>query len=307
MDIYINLQKPVVVGSVTWTTERWSAGKLEFKVLRDNELRFEEGDPVRFGEVFYGFVFSKSHSKDNIISVTAYDQMIYLAKNKDSITYEKKSASALLKMLAGDFQLRLGDVEETKHRLSRIEDNVTLLDMMANALDETLTATTELFELYDDFGKLTLRNAARMDTGLLIDAETGENFTLSSSIDDGVYNQIKLIYESSESGTREVYMAKDSSKIAKWGLLQYFDALKDPAHGKRKADGLLDLYGQVRRSLDIKGALGDFKVRSSSLVAVALDLGERKVNQKMLVTSCKHVYTDTRHTMDLKLRGGDIG
>ena len=56
--------EPVIQDEVTWTTERkGAAGKLEFKVVKDNIINFEEGNPVAFRvdntNLFYGFVFKK--------------------------------------------------------------------------------------------------------------------------------------------------------------------------------------------------------------------------------------------------------
>lgn len=47
-------------------------------------------------------------------------------------------------------------------------------------------------------------------------------------------------------------MAKDSSNIEKWGVLQYFDTIDEKTNGAVKARALLDLYNQKTRSLEIK-------------------------------------------------------
>lgn len=74
---------PIVEEGIEWTTERRSApGKLTFKVVKDGIIDFQEGAAVRLkvdGKgVFFGFVFSKKRGKDQIITVTAYDQLRYL-------------------------------------------------------------------------------------------------------------------------------------------------------------------------------------------------------------------------------------
>ena len=63
-------------------------GNLTFsKSFNDDTFNFSEGSAVRMrvdkDNVFFGFVFKQQRSKDNIITVTAYDQLRYL-KNKDS-------------------------------------------------------------------------------------------------------------------------------------------------------------------------------------------------------------------------------
>ena len=148
---------------------------------------------VEAGADYIGFVFTKSRKANSVtIDVVAYDQLRYL-KNKDTITEEGLKASDLLKRLAADFRLNLGSVEDTGYTLETIvEEDSTLFDMIQNALDETLMNTGQLFCLYDDAGKLTLKNINSMKLNLLIDEETGETFDYSSSIDEQTYNKIKL-------------------------------------------------------------------------------------------------------------------
>ena len=118
----------------------------------------------------------------------------------------------------------------------KTESNQSLFDIILNALDETIRNRKEMYVLYDDFGKLCLKNLERMKVGLVIDEETGENFDYESSIDSDTYNQIKLTYDNSDTGKREVYMAKDSSNIEKWGVLQYFDTIDEKTNGAVKAE-----------------------------------------------------------------------
>ena len=274
--------EPVVQDGVTWTTERkGAAGKLEFKVLKDNIINFEEGNPVAFKvdntNLFYGFVFKKKRDKEKIITTTAYDQLRYL-KNKDTKTYTNKRADELVQMIANEYQLNTGVLENTGYVIAKkAESNQSLFDIILNALDETIRNRKEMYVLYDDYGKICLKNLERMKVGLVIDEETGENYDYESSIDSDTYNQIKLTYDNSDTGKREIYIARDSSNIEKWGVLQYFDTIDEKTNGAVKARALLDLYNQKTRSLEIKNALGDIRVRGGSLIIVNLDLGDIKL------------------------------
>lgn len=223
---------PAVEEGVEWTTERKDTpGKLSFKVLKDDVLDFSEGSAVRMkengDEVFYGFVFKQQRTKEQIITVTAYDQLRYL-KNKDTIVYENKTADQFLQMIAADYRLNMGVLEKTNYIIeSRVEENTSLFEMIQNALDLTLQNTGEMFVLYDDFGKLALKNLSSMKVGspgayLMIDEETCETFDYTSSIDDNTYNKIKLTHDNEDTGFREVYIAQDSSNINKMGYLTVF-------------------------------------------------------------------------------------
>lgn len=302
---------PVVEEGITWTTERKGCpGQLSFKVLKDNILDITEGDAVSLkvdgAKIFYGFIFKMKRDKEQIISVTAYDQLRYL-KNKDTYVYENKTAGEVIKMIAGDFHLKTGKIESTGFKIaSRVEENTTLFDIIQNALDLTLQNKKKIYVMYDDFGKIALKGLNNMKLNLLIDEETGENFDYTSSIDDNTYNKIKLTYDNEKTGKREVYIAKDSKNQNQWGVLQYFGTLQKGENGKAKADALLDLYNSKTRNLSIKNAFGDVRVRAGSMVVVMLDLGDVKVNSYMLVEKCKHEFKANEHFMTLTLRGGEF-
>lgn len=307
--------QPAVEEGIEWSTERnGTPGKLTFKIISHNN-DFSEGCPVRMknGEynVFFGFIFKRQRGKDGIITVTAYDQLRYL-NNSDTAVYENKTATQFIRMLAEDYRLNLGILEDTGYIIpSRVEENTSLFEMIANALDQTLLNTGNMFVLYDDFGKLTLKGLESMRVGhdgayLVVDEETGENFDYTSSIDDNTYNKIKLTYDNEDTGCREVYIAQDGTNINKWGILQHFDTLQKGENGQAKADALLSLYNKKTRNLKITNALGDNRVRAGSMIVVNMNLGDMKVKNFMLVEKCKHIYKEGEHRMDLTLRGGEF-
>ena len=303
--------EPVVEGEIKLTTQRFgSPGTLTFNVVKDDDIAFSEGNQVMLKvdnvNVFFGFVFIKKRDKEQIIKVTAYDQLRYL-KNKDTYVYTNKTANQFVSLIAKDFNLNAGTLENTGYRIpSRVEDNTSLFDMIQNALDLTLQNTGRMYVLYDDFGKLMLRSIANMRLNLLIDEETAENFDYTSSIDSDTYNRVKLIREDKETGKRDVYIVQDSKNINAWGVLQHFDTLKEGEHGKAKANALLSLYNSKTRKLSIKNQLGDARVRGGSMVVVKLNLGDVSLQNLMLVESCKHVFKNGEHFMDLDLRGGEF-
>lgn len=302
---------PILAEGVTLDLSRkGSPGKLTFSVVMDGELSFEEGDAVKLTvddtDIFYGFVFVKSRSGQNssVVDVTAYDQLRYF-KNKETYTYTNKTATEVVKMVAEDFALNVGELDDTGYKIeSQTEDDAALFDIVQNALDETLTHEKKIYVLYDDVGKLTLKNVENMKLNLLIDVDTIGNYTYTSSIDSQTYNQIKITYANSDSGKREVYIAKDSTHINKWGLLQYTDTVESAASGAQKANALLELYNQKTRNLSISDQLGDVRVRAGSSLIVKLDLGDISIQSYMLVENVTHHFKHEQHLMDLKLRGG---
>ena len=302
---------PAVEEGITWETDRkGSPGKLEFTVVKDKSMNILEGNAARMkfngNNVFYGFVFTNNRDKGNTVKVTAYDQLRYL-KNKDTYVYTNKTASDLVKKIAADFKLNIGTIDQTAHVIkSRVEDNKTLIDMILNALDLTLESKKKLYVLYDDFGKLALKDIESMKLDLIIDEDIGEDFNYSSSIDGETYNKIKLSFENEKTKKRDIYIAQDSKNINSWGVLQYFETIKEGTNGKLKADALLSLYNKKTRNLSIVNVLGDIRVRGGSSVIVNLTLGDITIKNYMIVEKVKHTFKNNEHLMNLTLRSGDF-
>lgn len=301
---------PVVVGEVKWTTERaGTPGKLTFEVVKDNIINFQEGNAVHLYvnevPIFYGFVFQKKRNKGETISVTAYDQLRYL-KNKDSYLFEGKTASQFISMVAEDFLLKTGDIADTQYVIEKgILDNKTLFDMFQELLDTTLTHTKKLYVLYDDFGKLTLKNIEDMKLDIILNNESAEDFDYTSSIDGETYNQIKIAYDNKETGIRDAFVSKDSGNIEKWGVLQYYEKANSNIGLQQKANALLELYNHKTRQLSIKNAIGSVKVRAGCSVGLTLGLGDIDVNHYFICEKVTHTFQADMHLMDLELRGSD--
>ncbi|MDE6591211.1 MAG: hydrolase [Oscillospiraceae bacterium] len=301
---------PTVEGvNIEWE-RKGQPGKLVADVVKTPGLSFQEGDPCRFSvdgtPVFYGFVFDKARkgSTPNVITITAYDQLYYL-KNKDTYVYENKTADAVIRMIADDFQLNVGSLEGTGFTIaSRVEDNKTLFDIIQTALDETLKATGQMYVLFDDVGKLTLKGLGSMKIDMLVDDATAGDYDYKSSISTGTYDKIKLSYENKDTGKREIYIAQDGANINQWGVLQYFEKVDNAANAKAMADALLDLYNTKTRTLRLQNVLGDIRVRGGTLLVVTLGLGDINLSSYLMVEQVKHTFSNEQHLMDMKMRGG---
>ena len=141
---------------------------------------------------------------------------------------------------------------------------------------------------------------------MLVDAQTASSYDYTASIDSDIYNQISLVYDNQDAGRREVTGVRDAGNIERWGVLQYFEKVQKDENAGAKAAALLQLYNRTARSLTVKGALGDVRVRGGSSVIVRLTLGDIAVSNYMVVEKVSHKFDTQFHTMDLTLRGGEI-
>ena len=301
------LFSPPVEEGVQIEWERTGApGKLTFTTIKTPDMVFSEGDAVCFYydniPMFMGYVFTKKRDREQRIEVTCYDQIRYL-KNKYTYVFENKTATQIIKAMCDDFNLTTGGMDNTNYTIPAVaEENKAALDIALTVLEDTLLNTGNMFVIYDNFGKITVKNVANMVSNTLIFEESAENFDYSSSIDDETYNSIVLYYKE-ENNTIKLYTAYNPSRIKQWGTLRYFEEVKNKTIAQNKANALLKLYCKKTRELKITGAFGSPDVRGGTLIPVKLNLGDIIVNNYMLVEKAVHKFDKDHYTMDLTLQG----
>lgn len=297
---------------VEWTRQG-AAGQMTFTVLKTENISFVEGNAVTLRvdgvNVFYGFVTKKSRDKEQQIQVTCLDQLFYLAQNQTVFVAKNETASDCIKRLASERGIAVGDVENTGYAIPkhRIDSATSYLDIMQTLLDITLAYSGKMFVIYDDFGKLTVKNVESMtsENMLYVTENNAENFDYESDIESS-YNDVVLVQEDKTSGQlKPVAEAKDTKNIGLWGNLTHFEILdKDVSkeNAELKAKQLLELHNQVKRKLRISGVFSDLSIRGGSTVVVALHLGEMIVQRKFVVESVKHHFANDHSTMDLEVK-----
>lgn len=302
------LQEPPILEGIQWETARkGEPSKLTFTCIKTPDLSFSEGAAVSLvcGEkkVFRGYVFEKSRNKDQHIQVLCYDQLRYL-KNKTSYCFNNVRADQVLKRIADDFKLKVGELPNTGHVIPRFEQmNLTLFDMILSSIDETVMATGNLYYLYDDFGKIMLKNIKDSRLNVIINAETAEDFDYSTSIDKNTYNRV-VIVDSEDKTSGKYAVAEDVETQKQWGILQHFQSIKNGSSRNDLAKKMLESYNRKSSSLSIKRQFGNIDVRAGCGVYLTLNLGDKEMtNQLMLVEKAVHTFDHCDHYMDLTLIG----
>lgn len=301
------------VSSVEWKTERiGKAGSLDVKLVIEEPLKFliNNGAIIRVMDgkqkVFYGYVVDNGYTRDDEVSVKAFDQLWYMMSN-DTFVFKATTATAAIKKIATDLGLKVGTFEDTGYTVPGIvEDDKKALDVALKFLDSTLIATNRNFVLFDDFGSLTLKNIKNMmikaddfyigEDSLLFD------FDYNKSIDKETYNRIKLVHDDEKKSKREVYIAQDSASIAKFGRLQEFrkvDENMKPAQIKELAERMLKLRNRETKTLNLD-CLGDWRVRAGSFVYIYIE--KIGVAEYFLVDDCSHKWVGGIHVMSLKVK-----
>ena len=294
-----------LVKSVSYTDKlNDGCSKLEFSYI-DDDLRIQNGSVVRFrydeANIFYGYVFKHDQNKQKEITVTAYDQLRY-CKAKDTIVVKNDTIDSLVRKMCNYFNLKVGTLTSTGYKLPvSVQDDKTWLDIIYTAISDTLMNTGKWYCLRDEFGSIAIRDLEDLTLNLILgDESLAYDYEYGKSIDDNFYNQIKIVSDNEKTGKRDVYIAKDSGSIARYGLLQYFEVLDknaNPSQAKSKADTLLKLYNREVETLELD-CLGDVRVRAGTSFYGQIE--DIQLNRRLIVKSVTHKFIPV-HTMSLEV------
>ena len=295
------------VQSVTYTTNRTGdPGKLEFTLNKAGGISFFEGDVVRFSVdgtlVFYGWIFTKSKDRWDVIEVTCYDRERYL-KASASYAFYDQTAGDIIRQIAADFQLDVSDIEDTGYAIpSLIEEEQTCLDIIEEAVQQTLLNTGKVFVFFDDGKGLCLKEAGNMISDVVIgDKSLLTEYTYKTDIDEQTYNSVKLARPNEETGRADVFVAQDSNNIAQWGLLQLYQTVDgdvNDAQVMAQAQATLEYYNQRMRTLSVT-SLGVVGLRAGQMVLMKVQgLGDINLDQYVLLEKVTHTFENEKHTMD---------
>ena len=302
-----------IAKDLTWTTIRVGRpASVDFTLIgsgiyQDRAFTVQNGDIVRVRKddvnVFYGYVFNVRQNQDAEIGVKAYDQVRYLL-NKDTYVFKNVTTGDVIRKIAADFNLKVGRIDDTGYRIpSMVEDGQTLLDIIEKANTLTMSATGRFFVFFDDFGTLSLRDVRAFEAGFYIgDGSLMTGFEYGRDIDSDTYNRIKLYKDNQKTGKREVYLVQDSANIARWGVLQLYEAVDEEMNAAQineLLNRLAALKNREQRTLKLE-AIGDIRVRAGMYLPVIIEsLG---INQPMMVDEVTHRFDGADHTMSITLK-----
>lgn len=319
----------VVTEPVVWTTEQQgSPSKLEFTVLKftdGDKLSFGEGDIVIFKykgvEVFRGRIFIKQRDKDHHIACTAYDSLRYFKNKMNPRVYNLHTGTTTTKILnalcnSKENSFAKGSFEDSKQIVTWNEVSPqTLFDIIKEVSEQSYVNDPNhtIYTLYDEGGKLYYKSQDNMKLDLLIDKNTLENFSYTTSIDEETYNRVLLYWGDDEGSTTKkkkttdekrmsagIYDVQSDENISAWGVLQYTEKIDSKTSNyKDKAQKLLEVHNQKTRTLTLQGALGDVRARAGASVIVDLDLGDVTPKKYVFILKARHTFEHKHHSMDL--------
>lgn len=306
-----------VIQKAELTTNRFdSPAKLSFTCLEKSGIGIAEGSSVELSvdgvKMFKGYVFTAERNRDGEVAYVAYDQLRYLKANA-SYVFGAMTLPQIIQQIAADFNLTCGTLEEPGYAFPcLIKENVSCLDIIFDALAETIIQTGKIYVFYDNAGALSLTEARNMySTVLLGDGSLVTDYTYKRDIDSDTYNRVKLVRPNKDTGRADTYVHEDTETIGKWGLLQYYDQVDEnlnEAQIDQMCAQYLQYYNRVLQTLTIE-AIGVPGLRAGMIIPVRFgDINDLSVSRLLLAEKVTHTFEADDHTMSIEVKDfGQLG
>lgn len=296
-----------IAETITVTTQlEGEAGKLTCTLQKDpnNILQIANGSIISFivdGKgVFFGNVFKISTDETENYKITAYDQLRYL-KYSDILATSNTTASNIFAKICNSYNLKYNIKVPTNYvPEAYLHSNKTLYKIIKRGMDLASLYDNARYFIRDDFGTLIWSELSYEKTNIQLgDNSYTTDYSYEKSIDNDVYNQVKLYRDNKETGKRDVWIVKDSDNIKKWGILQYLkkaDEQENEAKIKAEAENYLKIKNRQKETLKIKS---DGILECKVGCGIRFVLPRENIDKWMWIISATHTFTKYSHTMEL--------
>lgn len=303
----------ISVGVITYTsTIKNMPSTLKFKVstevVNKNKIKLDEGMEIRFYAeeigLFKGYIFQNIR-KEEYNEILAYDQLRYL-NNKSSFYLKDMKAVDIIKSISAQYKINVGEVDDTGYTIPiMVCDNKTIWNVFSQALKLTEEATNEKYIIFDDFGRLTLKNVKNIAVPLLCTREdkTMLGYNLKTDIDSNTYNKIRILKKDKKTKLYSVLAEKQGDTVDKWGVLQMDKAVDDKINSAQALELAQKLLiGKNRKNFELSVEdMGNINVRSGSMIKVKITDNVENIDSSFYVAECIHSFENNEHTMKLDL------
>lgn len=299
-----------LVEQIKWKGRKGSSSRtLTVKLIDDDgykharsEIDVEQGHQCLFKyngtELFRGIIMTQTQTNKKTMTFTAYDNGIYLANNKDTFTYENKTATDVFKDCCTRFGLPMGEVASCTYKIPELtKSKTTAFDAIADALSLDFDATGIRHYVASEKGKLKL--LTRRENIMQWVIEVGQNlstYSYTRSIED-IKTRVKMV---SKEGTT-IAEKSNSSLEAKIGVFQEINQPDESLTTAQINDliaSILDEKSTPERTLTVE-AIGIPEVISG--IGVYIIIPELGLSRTFYVDEDTHTFKDNMHTMSLKL------
>lgn len=296
-----------LVESIRWKGRKGSAARSVSISLLDSKnvksgIDVTKGHQLIFSykgkELFRGMIMSQQQSESFKMPITAYDNGIYLANNKDTFVYENKTVHDIFIDVCKRFGIKYSDAAKTSYKIPELtKSKTTAWDAILDAVSQDFKATGTKYYVNSSKGVLSL--IKRRENILQWVLETGGNimsYTYKRSIED-IKTRLKIL-----SDEDKVYAVKKNTELEKKiGIFQDIEKKDDDLSEAKLQEHIKETLKEISTpeiSLSVE-ALGIPDVISGVGVYVIID--ELGIKRTFYVDEDTHTFKGGSHTMNLTL------
>lgn len=296
-----------LVESIKWKGRKGSAARSVSISLLDSKnvksrIDVTKGHQLIFGykgeELFRGMIMSQQQSESFKMPITAYDNGIYLANNKDTFVYENKTVHDIFIDVCKRFGIKYSSVAKTSYKIPELtKSKTTAWDAILDAVSQDFKTTGTKYYVNSSKGVLSL--VKRRENILQWVLETGVNiisYTYKKSIED-IKTRLKIL-----SDEDKIYAVKKNTEIEKKiGIFQDIEKKDDDLSEAKLQEHIKETLKEISTpeiSLRVE-ALGIPEVVSGVGVYVIID--ELGIKRTFYVDEDTHTFKSGSHTMNLTL------
>ncbi len=293
--------------SIKWKGRKSSAARSLSITLIDTDkiksgIDVTRGDSIVFSykgkELFRGMIMSQQQSESFKMPITAYDNGIYLANNKDTFVYENKTVHDIFIDVCKRFGIKYSEVASTFYKIPELtKSKTTAWDVILDTISQDFKATGTKYCVQSSKGVLSLLK--RRENVLRWVLETGSNiisYNYKKSIED-IKTRLKIL-----SDEDTVYAVKKNTELEKKiGIFQDIEKKDDELSQAKLTEQINETLKGISTpeiSLDVE-AFGIPDVVSGTGVYVKID--PLDICGTFWVDEDTHTFKGNSHTMNLKL------
>lgn len=265
-------------------------------------------DPGSGHEMFFGYVFNTTKNR-NFVTITAVDQLGYMAKNQGVQPYGDIKLSELLKRICEDYHFHYdaNHIKDTEYVMKNlVMDGEYLLDFIKKGIERSNRHTHAQFYIRDAFNKIVLQDSDDMAvTTFQVTQRSIQEYDYEESV-EGMVNSISVQTQNDDIGQRKTTVLRNEGQIGRYGTFGEVTQLDEGQNADEVARDILKQKEGVQITLTVSGAQGDPRVWGGSPVWVDLFSDTSITNREYIrgwfrCESVTHKITNATHTMDMKL------
>ena len=291
------------VSTINWSGSKAEAArKLEISMVNSIkdvytvDCYIKNGSMLKLIEnqqiIFEGFVFfNEKSSGSSVVTVTAYDRLIYMLKSKASYNIKNESAEQITDKICKHFQIPIGKLAKTNVKQSFVADGKTLYDIMMKAYTEAAKTTMKKYMPKMNKGKLDIIEIGeKLCSQALTDATNITNCGYSETASNMV-NRVKIYDDKG----KVIDTVENADWVKRYGVLQ---AVYRVEKDKNEVAMAKEMLQDVQKDISVS-ALGSTECVAGNSVQVKDQA--TGLTGLFYIDQDSHTWQNGQHMMNLKL------